>query len=156
MNLVIYSHKYQALLEAFFLEDDSFSKHPKVVLEEGFSPETFHPVLGFVQGLLVAFFVLDEGADKFLYTDKKNSLLLRSFSTDSRYTRRGFARSALERIPGFVKSTYPSIDTLVLGVNEENLPAIGLYQSFGFMDTGRTYLGKKGWQRIFELPLFAG
>lgn len=95
-----------------------------------------------------ASFFLDEGSDKFKYTEENDSLLLRAFSTDSKYLRKGYATKTIELLAQFVKKEFPEVKQVVLGVNGKNLSAISLYLKTGFKDLGVKYLGKKGYQKV--------
>ncbi|GEQ48788.1 GNAT family N-acetyltransferase [Tetragenococcus koreensis] len=153
MRLIEYTAKYKDYLDNYYLADDTFSRSPQESLLQTQRGKEFHRILAFNQDDLVTFFILDEGKDKYDYIDRADSLLLRSFSTDSRYTKKGFALQALKELPAFVQKKFPHIGTIVLGVNEENTKAIQLYKKSHFTDTGRKYKGRKGWQLIFELPI---
>lgn len=154
MKLIEYTAKYKGYLNNYYLADDTFSKSPQESLLQTHRGSELHRILALNHDDLVTFFVLDEGRDKYDYTDRTDSILLRSFSTDSRYARKGFALQALKELPAFVQEKFPHIKTIILGVNQENTKAIQLYKKGGFYDTGRKYSGRKGWQLIFELPIY--
>lgn len=154
MKLVEYTARYKPLIDNYHLADDTFSRRPQESLLQTYQDKEFHRILAFNNNDLVTFFILDEGKDKYNYTNQSDSLLLRSFSTDSRYTRKGFALQTLKQLPGFVQEKFPHIRTIVLGVNERNVQAIQLYKKAHFTDTGKKYFGKKDWQLIFELPIY--
>ena len=102
---------------------------------------------------IVCFFVLDSGTDKFKYSDNSRSLLLRAFSTDSRETRKGYARQSLLLLPKFLKTNYPTYNEIVLGVNEYNQVVTYLYANLNFVDTKTRFLGKKGYQKIMSFKV---
>ncbi len=104
----------------------------------------FHPILSFSNDTLVTFLVLDEGKEKMTYTTNRHALLLRSFSTDSRYLKKGYAMNTLLLLNNFVKNQYPHIDEIILAVNQKNIPAQALYLKAGFIDTGKRIKGIKG------------
>lgn len=107
----------------------------------------YHSILCIDNEQLVTFFVLDNGKDKYKYTNRSDSILLRSFSTDSRHTRKGYAKECLKLLPQFIKMNYPDISEVVLGVNEKNPAAIQLYENCGFHDTFKKYYSEKSYQK---------
>ena len=107
----------------------------------------------FSQQKLVTFFVLDAGPQKADYTDENDALLLRSFSTDARFLRRGYAKEALRLLPNFVKTHFPATKQIVLAVNKKNSAAKKLYYSVGFVDSGEEKMGPKGPQHLLVYPL---
>ncbi len=104
MKLIPYNQSFQTNIENYHLNDLSYTVLPKEILKD--SPEPFFPVLCFEKDQLVCFFILDSGKDKFNYTNDTDSLLLRAFSTDSFQTKKGFATSALKKLPAFAKRTF--------------------------------------------------
>lgn len=151
MRLVHYDPSFQGDIENYYVEDLSYTGLPKDILEN--AKETFFPVLCFEKNQLVCFFVLDSGEDKFKYTEDKNSLLLRAFSTDSRQTRKGYATAALNQLPSFMRAYFPAVANIYLGVNKKNEVAINMYEKVGFGDTHRTFNGPKGIQKILTLKV---
>ncbi|WP_308398908.1 GNAT family N-acetyltransferase [Weissella thailandensis] len=153
MKLIPYSEQYTQQINDYVLKDDYYSKQPKIAVEQAIQHNNSLPILAFNSDMLVSFCVLDNGIEKTNYTMENNTILLKSFSTDSRYVGHGFASQTLKALPEFIKNTFSKIESVVLGVNQDNLPAIKLYKKCGFKDTGRKYLGEIGWQLIFVLPL---
>lgn len=151
MKLVQYNQSFQMDIKKYYLKDVTYTSLPKEILQN--YPETFFPVLCFEKEQLVCFFILDSGVDKLDYTKDTDSLLLRAFSTDSSHTKKGYATSALKKLPSFAKRTFPSVTSIYLGVNIKNKPAIHLYEKVGFEDTKRTFNGPKGVQKILKLSL---
>ncbi|KAA8446627.1 GNAT family N-acetyltransferase [Weissella paramesenteroides] len=153
MKLIQYSEPYAQQIANYVLKNDYYSRHPQTAIKLAKKSKDSFPVLSFSNDTLVSFFTLDTGTEKANYTKQENTILLKSFSTDSRYTGKGFASKTLNALPDFMKKTFPKIKSVILGVNQNNLPAINLYKKCGFQDTGRKYLGEKGYQLIFVLPL---
>ncbi len=69
---------------------------------------------------LVTFFVLHEKEGVTPYSSNEQALLIRSFSTDFYEQGKGYAKTALQLLPDFVRKHFPSINELVLGVNVPN------------------------------------
>lgn len=115
--------------------------------------ESYSPILCIEHNQLVCFFVLDSGDDRVLYTNNRDSLLLRGFSTDSHHTKKGYATTALKHLPVFVRTHFPNITHVYLGVNVKNELAGHLYEKVGFVDTKRIFEGPKGSQRILKLTI---
>lgn len=153
MNLIKYTSHYKQAVTNYVLEDNFYSKRPVDAIRDAAQAKNFLPVLSFNNDSLVNFFVLDSGPTKADYSNQEDTILLRSFSTDSRQTGKGFAATTLTLLPAFVKANFPEVHSVTLGVNQANTPAINLYKKCDFRDTGRRYLGTKGWQLIFELTL---
>lgn len=151
MKLVIYENKFKNHIDNYRLDDNTYTGVPKEIIR--LEKNTYFPILCFEQSKLVSFFVLDEGEDKYKYTSEQNSLLLRSFSTDSNELRKGYALKSLFLLKDFTKLHFPNIKKIVLGVNEMNDIAIKLYLKAGFKNTGKYFLGSKGLQNILELTI---
>lgn len=99
------------------------------------------------QQLLVAFILhINEGPK--IYTNKPNTILLRSFSTNHHYQGKGYAKTALLLLPAYIKEHFPTITEIILGVNAKNLPAIYLYQKTGFVDNEKPLLTEYGELKI--------
>ncbi|MBS4534079.1 GNAT family N-acetyltransferase [Clostridium sp. D2Q-14] len=146
MYLVEYETKYKEDVENYFLTDEmkyyTGAPQDNIIISEK-NPK-HHSILAYSETNLVTFFVLDEDSDKLTYTNEPQSMLLRSFSTDSRYVRQGHAKESLRLLPDFVKATYPEIKEIVLAVNIKNESAQNLYKQVGFVDKGVRRNGKKG------------
>lgn len=102
-------------------------------------------------GKAVGFFIMDNGQDKFDYTDNAHAVLLRSMSVNPAYQGQGFAKRALNHptLQTLIAAKFPQADEIVLGVNHANLSAQKLYLNSGFVDTTRRYQGLKGEQFIY-------
>jgi RimJ/RimL family protein N-acetyltransferase len=77
--------------------------------------------------------------------------LIRSFSTDSRETRKGYATKSLRALIPFIKSNFEGVEEVVLGVNEKNPNAYQMYLKAGFTDTKKKYLGPRGYQHVLKI-----
>jgi len=146
MQLVEYDKKYKKDVESYFLTDEmkyyTGTPQDNILISEK-NPK-YHSILVYSINNLVTFFVLDESSGKLTYPNESNSMLLRSFSTDSRYIRRGHAKEALSLLPDFVRVNYPEIRKIVLAVNINNESAQFLYKQAGFVDKGVREKGVKG------------
>lgn len=153
MELKFYDESYQQEVLDYQLADLSFTALPSECLKESQKRIDYRPVLCLENNKIVCFFVLDSGNDKFNYCDNSKALLLRAFSTDSRETRKGYARESLLLLPKFLETHYPTCDEIVLGVNEGNLVAAELYAKVNFVDTKNRFLGPRGYQKIMSLQV---
>lgn len=151
MNLVFYNEKFLKEIKAYQLDDASFTGIPLEVVEENYLKENYYPILCFEEERLVCFFSLDDSENKKIYTSNEKSLLLRSFSTDSRETRKGYATKSLKALIPFIKSNFEDIEEIVLGVNEKNINAYQMYLKAGFTDTKKKYLGSRGYQHVLKI-----
>ncbi|UXZ05314.1 GNAT family N-acetyltransferase [Moraxella nasicaprae] len=102
----------------------------------------------------IGFFVLDDGDDKFDYTDDKSALLLRSMSINPNFQGKGYGELALLNLNEFIDTQQISSNKIVLGVNHKNIAAQKLYKKVGFIKSERTYMGIKGLQYVYELNLY--
>ena len=150
MKLRLYRASDQEALAAYQLADQTFSSHPNdAVAVQG----ERYAVLGLDDRQIVTFLILDAGEDKETYGGQADSLLLRSFSTDDRFRRRGYGRQTLTLLPDFIKEQLPSYKSIILGVNEKNLAASQLYRQAGFTKQPQRILGPAGWQEVYELKI---
>lgn len=155
MKLVEYYSDLHEDVKNYFLTEEMqyYTVRPQesILLSEKHSD--YHSIAAYQDETLVTFFVLDGTSDKNLYTAKDDALLLRSFSTDSRYLKQGHARQALLLLPDFISQNYPAIKEVVLAVNINNLAAQKLYKKSGFIDNGTRVAGAKGQLLIFSRPI---
>ena len=117
--------------------------------------EDQYPVVYTLDGKVIAFGVLDFGADKHSYTRDSNSLLIRGVSVHPEYQGRGYGRRFMQAIPEFVDRELHSlgISELILGVNERNAAAIGLYLSCGYETLEGQVDGDHGPQYVMQYRL---
>lgn len=101
----------------------------------------------------VGYFTLEEGKKLAKYSSNTKAKLLTSFSIDQQYQGKGYAKTALHQLPDLIKTTFPHVDELVLGVNQRNEAAASLYRKVGFVDNGEVFVGPKGPQNIMHLPI---
>lgn len=102
---------------------------------------------------LVCYFALQEHHEFESYTTHSSTLLLRCFSTDTRFLHQGYATAALQELPAFIAEYYPHITSIVLGVNIDNTTAQALYTKCQFKDSGQRVQWRKGTLMIMELVL---
>lgn len=99
---------------------------------------------------LVTFFVLHEKEGVTPYSSNEHALLIRSFSTDFYEQGKGYAKTALQLLPDFVRKHFPLINELVLGVNVPNRAAQELYKRCGFVDEGRQAMGLRNELKVMS------
>lgn len=155
MKLIEYEDNYFEDVKNYVLTDEMtyYTSLPKENIDLSQNNPDYHSILAYSASTLVTFFVLDAGVDKKLYTEEPQSMLLRSFSTDSRYVRQGHAKEALKLLPNFVKIAYPDIQSIVLAVNAKNHSAQNLYIKSGFKDEGVRRMGEKGELIVLQLSV---
>ncbi len=66
---------------------------------------------------------------------------LRGFFIDARWQGRGLGRRALALLLDTLEQRHPAARWLVLGVDEDNAAALGLYRQAGFVDGAQRYHG---------------
>ncbi len=142
-----YHEKYKKALDYQLPEEQStYTGLPVELLDRCRSNPTYTPIVIVAGHEVAGFFILDSGDDKFRYTDKQQSLLLRGYSIQPNFQGKGIAKASLKLLPELAKRLYPSVEQVVLGVNEANKAAQAVYLSTGFVDEGRRYIGEKGLQ----------
>lgn len=99
----------------------------------------------------VGFFLLHDTERVASYTEVRDALLLSMFSINHPAQGNGHAKAALRLLPSYVREHFTDKHEVVLSVNLKNEPAFSLYQTVGFVDTGRLIDGPVGPQRIMSL-----
>lgn len=100
----------------------------------------------------VGFFMLKRGA--FLpQWAAEGSATLHALQIDRRVQGQGLGKAFLQGLPEAVEKTWPDIKQLMLSVDAENLPALNLYISQGWIDTGEAYKGRIGYERRLVLTI---
>lgn len=100
----------------------------------------------------VGFFMLKRGA--FLPQWAANgSATLHALQIDRRVQGQGLGKAFLQGLPGAVRETWPDIEQVMLSVDADNLPAIGLYLALGWVDSGEAYKGRIGYERRLMLTV---
>lgn len=134
-------------------EQAIYTSLPITVIEE-FNKDIFiKPYVIYFSNLLVGFFALNPNKAGNVYTSNENAIVLRSFSIDSRFQRKGLALQAFRVLPDILKVNFPEKDELILTFHYTNLTAKNLYQNAGFMDKGLRYEGEHGEEWIFHYEL---
>lgn len=144
-------NKHQINTYTLSKDDLLFTSHPRVALQEAVKNVNCHPVVFIDSGIITTFFVLQYNNTP--YSSNENALILKSFSTDSRHQRKGYAKAALRQLNQYVKNNYDSINEVVLAVNSKNAPAIQLYSECGFADTNTRILTDRGTLCILALSI---
>ncbi|BDR52135.1 acetyltransferase [Bombiscardovia nodaiensis] len=154
MKLVAYDSQFKESLDQYQIENLTFTGTPAQALARAQNDGEYHPILSINSaGAITNFFVLDHGSDRLRYEHREDCLLLRSFSTDSRYLRQGYALQSLQLLSDYAHRNFPDIPLVVLGVNARNSPAQKLYEKAGFTRLERTFTGGKGPQFIYRLAV---
>ena len=161
VTLVLYDPAHAADLDyRLHGEQAQYSVSPQERLQNGrFAAPDCLAVTILCQNRPIGFFILDKGSDRLTYSANPRAVLLRSMSVNPAYQGQGCARAALadDKLAPLIRSILPDCDEIVFGVHHANRAAIGLYQSCGFADTGRTFMGTKGLQYIpFQPAMHAG
>ncbi|MEI4770140.1 GNAT family N-acetyltransferase [Psychrobacillus sp. FJAT-51614] len=146
--LAKYEITHRTALENYPLSEEQlgFTGHPLELLERSENNYTYTPIVIKEDEKVAGFFVLDTGDDKFNYTDRQASILLRGYSVHPSFQGRGIAKISMNLLTEFVKEHFPLVDQIVLGVNEANKAAQSVYLKSGFIDEGRRFTGRSGVQ----------
>jgi RimJ/RimL family protein N-acetyltransferase len=148
------SKDLQATLEySLPAEQAIFTSIPSEVLET-FQSDIFNqPFVIYCDQQLVGWFALYTDGIGNIYTNNKEAILLKSFSIDARFQKRGFGLNSLKLLPNIVKQQYRDKNEIILTVHETNHAAISLYKKAGFIHEGENYEGEYGIERIFRMGL---
>ena len=112
------------------------------------------PCTALLDGLPVAFFILDTGSDVALYEPLPNTVGVRALYVDRSRQGEGIGTAMLRAMPGLARRLYPGAERLALTVNENNPIAVRAYLGAGFVDTGRFYrAGALGPQHVLVRDL---
>jgi RimJ/RimL family protein N-acetyltransferase len=146
MQLYFYNERFKQDIEQYQITEDQlrFTGKPLDCIELSQEDVDRYSILAMDEKQLVTYFDLHKNEGVKPYSDNKNAILIRAFSTDSRHLGKGYATKALKLLPGFVKEHFSEINELVLAVNLKNEAAQGLYKKCGFIDEGVRRMGPKG------------
>ncbi|AZA92448.1 ribosomal-protein-alanine acetyltransferase [Chryseobacterium nakagawai] len=111
------------------------------------------PITILEQNVPAGFFVLDFGIDKLELTDNENSVLIRSLSVNPEMQGRGIGKIAMMQVDDFVKKNFKQCDEIVLAVNQQNDSAYHIYLKAGYIDDGKTRIGRSGPQYLMHKKL---
>lgn len=150
IEFVKYSREYASFIHRYQLTNDDlrFTKLPPEAMES--SDPTINHILVMDQGQLVTFFSLDEKKDMEPFAAYSEALVIRSFSTDTRFQGRGYGQEVFRLLPAFMEQHFPAFTELVLAVNTENEAGQALYEKCGFMDTLQCARGRSGTVNIMR------
>ncbi|GGB07297.1 GNAT family N-acetyltransferase [Macrococcus hajekii] len=135
MKLVMYNETLQHQLDTFQLIDEQlkFVKSPQVNVEEAAALSSRQPVFGLnSEDEAVIFFVLDKDSEYQSFFEVDSSIYIRSFAAHPNHLRKGYAKQALQALPGFVADYYSSIQYITLIVDQPNPQAKVMYLNAGF------------------------
>ncbi|WP_221563696.1 GNAT family N-acetyltransferase [Alkalihalobacillus sp. TS-13] len=150
-----YETKYDAVLKNFSLPEEQaqFTGMPLEMLIKAKDDPERNPIVILEGAHPVGFFMLCTGELVTEYSSNQNALLLIAFSIDHPQQGRGYAKEGLKKLRDFITEDFPDKNEVVLAVNCRNIPAQKLYESVGFLDTGKRKMGKIGEQMILSLLL---
>lgn len=153
MQFVFFNETYQPFIDRYQLVESQlrFTNHPQAAVKLASAIRT--PILVLVEGKLVTYFDLHREEGVAPYSDNPHAILLRAFSTDVLEQGKGYAKQALQQLPGFVKKHFPTINEIVLAVNTENVVAQGLYKKCGFINYGERREGRMGEMIVMSYAL---
>lgn len=129
-----------------------YTAHPNEVLAN-FDWQQAYPIVIEVDQQVVGFFVLDCRKGQETYQLAESTLLLRAFSIDQKFLRRGYAKLALQKLPQWLVDQQLAVTSVYLAVNHRNIAAQQLYLRTGFKDTKQRFQGIAGEQYLYELNI---
>ncbi len=136
MKFQKYNAIMKPLIDQFQLtkEQLAFVKSPQENIVDAQEDENRTPILVFnEQDEFVTFFVLHKHSEFEDCFEVDNSIYIRSFSTDRRFLRKGYAKATLLELPAFVTKEFPEIDYITLLVDVPNAHAKKMYEDCGFV-----------------------
>jgi len=146
MQLYFYNERFRNAIEEYNLTEEQlrYTGTPVASINLSSQDPDRESILAMEGDTLVTFFDLHKNEGARPFSDNKQVILVRAFSTDFRHQGKGHAYNALMLLPDFVKEHYQDINEIVLAVNLENNAAQGLYKKCGYIDEGERRMGTKG------------
>ncbi|WP_414051992.1 GNAT family N-acetyltransferase [Macrococcus animalis] len=135
MKLVKYTERQRDLLMQFELTEEQlkYVKSPKENINMAEVDNNRTPIFGLNdEGIPVIFFVLHKHSEYEHEFDFDNSIYVRSFATDHRYLRKGYAKSALLALPEFIQDYFSHVEYITLLVDVPNEAARAMYLKLEF------------------------
>lgn len=145
MKLIPLSDNNMVYLEQFELTEAQlkFVKSPKKNVEVAKADNNRTPIFGLNENdEPVVFFVLHEHSEYEHAFDVENSIYVRSFATDYRHLRKGYAKQALSAFSEFIRHHFPHIEYITLLVDIPNTAAKEMYLKLGF-EQGKCIEGER-------------
>lgn len=140
MYLTMYNDSHKTLINDYCLTKRKlrYVREPKIAIALAEKIPQRHAVLVFEDNRLVAFLTLYEGNNGHSFSNHENNILVQDLSTDYRYLSKGYVKQAVELLPTFIHTHFPTIDQLTLIVNEDPSFTQALCTEAGFKNTGNT------------------
>lgn len=155
MYLAMYNDTHQTHIDNYCLSERKlrYVREPKIALALTKKDPKRHAVLVFEGEYLVAFMTLYEAAGGNPYSDdKRSSLLVQNLSTDYRHLRNGYIKQAVQLLPDFIRQHFPTIDQLIVVVNEDTAFTQALRLDAGFKEAENDAL-TYGSQVYLQIPI---
>ncbi|WP_377889865.1 GNAT family N-acetyltransferase [Alkalihalobacillus sp. R86527] len=142
-------------LRGFTLSDPQlkYTSLPMPAFEQCMRDPDRHPVVILSGEKVVGFFVLHSGEGAKDFTSNKRAMLLRALCIDEKEQGKGYGKQAMSLVRGYVKTNFPHIDEVVLGVNEQNNVARAIYLEQGYVDLNKKMESRSGLMSILHLFL---
>lgn len=152
VTLKFYDASYYGELEKYVLtkEDAHFSSMPLDALKSCENNDEKNMVLMIQRRQVAGVFILQSGNIVEKYSSNPDALVMFSYSVDSTKQGRGVATGSFRKLDAFVNENYEGIKEVTLGVNVRNDTARHVYKKGGFKDTGRSFVGPVGRQKIMS------
>ncbi|MGY4641336.1 GNAT family N-acetyltransferase [Pseudomonas sp. TE24901] len=81
----------------------------------------------------------------------EQSATLHALQVDRGQQGRGFGKACLQALPDAALAAWPQVKSIELSVDADNVAAMGLYLSAGWVDSGEAYKGRIGYERRLAL-----
>jgi len=128
----------QSMMDGYDLSVNDNVGGPDSIIDRSNYNSNMQPIMILNDDQLVGCFCLHVKDGPLSYGGNyETDILVRAFSIDVNFRRRGYALVALLELNDFVRDNYYSIERIILAVNHDNLAAQALYSKAGFVDTGK-------------------
>lgn len=154
VRLEFYSDEHFEALNSYQLDEVQMqftaTVFENIIMRKVHQHDQKNPIIIFYSDFPVGFFVLDFSEEVKNYSDKSNTVLLRSLSINPNYQGKGIAKKAMHDLDNFMRFNFSEIQTIVLAVNSLNIHAFELYKKCKFQPTGKIVVGNRGQQYVME------
>jgi RimJ/RimL family protein N-acetyltransferase len=146
VNLEFYNSNYKSQVENYYLSKDQikYTSFPLDAIAKCEKEAERFPVIILYNNVPAGFFILHGWEGVKTYSKNKNAILLRGYSINTPYQRKGIAKHSLKLLPSFVNRYFPDKNEIILAVNKMNTVAQQVYKKGGFIDKGVRKMGRKG------------
>lgn len=155
VKLKFYEKNYhREKIKNYNLIDSTYTSIPQDFVDE-IKENIFSIIIENTDGEIVGCFRLDRTKNVREYNyEPKNTILLRSYSIDENFRKKGYALESLKNLKEFIHENISrEIEEVILAVNINNFVAKRLYIKSGFIDSKKRKMGEKGMLEIYSMKI---